>query len=555
MISLRTLAAVCILSAVPMIANAQTAPDAGSLQRETTRIFVPPPTAPKPARPAPMKEKDKGERVKVTSFYFVMEDGALLPGADFMNILTGLIGKSLTFHELEQAIQSFDAYYRAKGFFARAYLPAQEIKDGTVRVVIVQGRLGAVTVEKKGKRADADFAKEIVSRGLKLGEPLSYPALERGLLLANDLPGMQTSGILKPGQRSGETNLMLNVEDQPLIDTELMVNNQGPRATGEVQGAGSLNINPGNGGQFSVHALGNQDLQFTSGAYTHPLGADGWRLSLNGSYLHYRLGKEFEALNAHGYADTFGVGIRYPIIRSERTNVFFSGNAEYRYYKDESLDASTKRKELEAANLGLSWDRSDISGRGWTQASLSFVGGNLNLTGEDLAADQAGPHAAGAYFKLGGQVNRLQRLGMGFSLSARVNGQWADKHLDSSEKFALGGPYGVRAYPVNEASGDSGLVATLELNKELGAGFSAAIFFDHGDIWVGRESSAGSALPNQYALYGAGLGLAYHYAGNWFVQFTVAQPVGNNPGVSDSSREQDGSRHGTRFWVTGVIRF
>jgi len=35
----------------------------------------------------------------------------------------------------------------------------------------------------------------------------------------------------------------------------------------------------------------------------------------------------------------------------------------------------------------------------------------------------------------------------------RVSAQWASKNLDSSQKFGLGGPNGVRAYPSGEGYG------------------------------------------------------------------------------------------------------
>lgn len=57
----------------------------------------------------------------------------------------------------------------------------------------------------------------------------------------------------------------------------------------------------------------------------------------------------------------------------------------------------------------------------------------------------------------------LQAFNQGWSLYANLEAQSADKNLDSSEKFFLGGAQGVRAYPLGEAAGDEGAMATLEL--------------------------------------------------------------------------------------------
>ena len=48
------------------------------------------------------------------------------------------------------------------------------------------------------------------------------------------------------------------------------------------------------------------------------------------------------------------------------------------------------------------------------------------------------------------------------SLYAAINGQFASKNLDISEKMGLGGANGVRAYPEGEAYGDQGYVLNLE---------------------------------------------------------------------------------------------
>ena len=60
-------------------------------------------------------------------------------------------------------------------------------------------------------------------------------------------------------------------------------------------------------------------------------------------------------------------------------------------------------------------------------------------------------------------IERLQALPAGFSLNLQWRGQWTNNNLDSSEKFSLGGPYGVRAYATAEAMGDRGWLGSVEL--------------------------------------------------------------------------------------------
>jgi hemolysin activation/secretion protein len=84
-------------------------------------------------------------------------------------------------------------------------------------------------------------------------------------------------------------------------------------------------------------------------------------------------------------------------------------------------------------------------------------------------------------------------------------GQQASKNLDSSEKFSLGGPTNVRAYPTGEASGDEGWRGTLELRHSLAASVQGVLFYDFGSVKINKTPFA--ILANDRQLAGAGFGV------------------------------------------------
>ena len=202
-----------------------------------------------------------------------------------------------------------------------------------------------------------------------------------------------------------------------------------------------------------------------------------------------------------------------------------------------------------------------LAGGGFTWGRLQLTAGNLeiqNVAG-DLAVDQAGPGRDGDYHKLDLQLDRSQHLAPGWSIHAAFSGQLADTNLGSSEKFALGGPNGVRAYPVNEASGDEGWLLNLELQRDLanllGLGWQAKAFVDTGRIRLNKETwpgwEGGSAIPNRYSLSGIGLGLDWNRPGDWLFSTTMALPLGNNPGQTATERNNDGTNpDAARFWLS-----
>lgn len=552
--------AAAAVSLAASAAFAQTPPDAGVLQREIGREAPRRPSAASLAVPAPMKPAAKGATVTVRAF--VVEGATLVPAAELAAQLADLVGQSLTLADLERAAQRLAAHYRARGWLVRVYLPAQEVRDGVVRIAVVEGRLSGIAVENTGRRADAGRVERMVANGLATGEPIAAEALERGLLLANDLPGIQATGMLEAGDAVGETRLRLKIEDAPLAAGDLALANHGTRATGIAQLAAGLVVNPGNGDQWSLRGIASRDLDMVRAAYALPLGDDGLRLGVNASELRYRLGGEFAALDASGSARTAGATLSWPLRRAATDNLGITAGVENRRYADDSLGSALRRKKIDALTLAVSGDRIDgLGGGGFSQFGASLVSGRLDLSGvaADFATDQAGPRAHGGYAKLALNAAHLQRLPAEFTFSAALSAQLAAKNLDSSEKFALGGPSGVRAYPVNEAAGDAGWLLNLELRKDLGDGWHALALLDagevqqHASVWSGWQ--AGASAPNRYGLAGAGFGLGWNKPGDIALQLTLSAPLGNNPGQTAAGRNQDGSARGPRGWLRVVKYF
>ncbi len=132
----------------------------------------------------------------------------------------------------------------------------------------------------------------------------------------------------------------------------------------------------------------------------------------------------------------------------------------------------------------------------------------------------------------------------GNCVRSRTTGQWAGKNLDSSEKFVLGGAYGIRAYPQGEAAGDEGWLATAELRHRLSRYLQWSLFYDAGGIDINRKPFAAGA--NSRHLSGYGIGLAANWGG-----LTVKADVawrGDEAPTSDRDRQP-------RTWAMAGWRF
>ena len=145
-----------------------------------------------------------------------------------------------------------------------------------------------------------------------------------------------------------------------------------------------------------------------------------------------------------------------------------------------------------------------------------------------------------------------------FSLFGRVYGQWANKNLDSSEDFSLGGPYGVRGWSVGEGRGDMGALGTLELRYDapLPAQYGHLQlkgFVDGGHVWVNKKPDgivpANDCGCNSYGLMSAGLGARWTWRA-LELDATWAHGLGNNPGRAIGTSNED-----EQFWLQAAVRF
>lgn len=558
-------ATVAGLMAAPALG--QEPPNAGVLQRQL-RQGVPDvvPQRP-PAVPAlPEAAPEAGPRILVKGF--VIEGATLVATGDLEALLKDRIGAEQSLRDLQRAAQIIADAYRKRGYFARAFLPAQNVDDGVVRIRVVEGRFGKIIREDGATRADGGFVEDVVGARLAPGEPYSLAALERGLLLANDLPGIRADGTLKAGTVAGTSDLGLAIRDTPILSATLGADNAGTRATGLFRGNASVSVNnlSGYGDQITAQTVQSARLSYGRAGWSVPLGADGWRAGVSASALRYRLGGSFEEVDGSGVAFTQGVDLSYPLIRSPDETMRVRAAYEHGRYDDDLLGDALHRKRVNKGSLELFGDRSDgWGGGGLINYQIMLTAGSLDLSrlAGDAALDAGAARTDGRFAKLFLDLRRDQALGGDLFLRGRFSGQWTGGNLDSSEKFALGGAYGVRAYPINEGLGDSGFVANLELHRPVTEGWAAGLdlfgFVDvglirqHAHAWEGWN--AGGDTPNTYPLFGAGVGATYALAGNVGVGLTAAVPFGANQGSAVSGHNQDGSRTSPWVWLTVTKMF
>ncbi|MCF8157660.1 MAG: ShlB/FhaC/HecB family hemolysin secretion/activation protein, partial [Rhodoferax sp.] len=279
--SLRATALVLAISAWGQFALAQTTPDAGSLLREAERKpqRLPNPV-PQAVPKAPAGPEMGSVRVQVKAFR--ISGNTLISEPDLQAVLLPWVGKETSFAELQQAINAVAEAYRARGWFARPQLPAQDVNDGVISIHIIEGRLGAVRLDDGGKelRTDRAMVTDTMTARQKSGEPLNLDALDRSTNILNDTPGVAVATILAPGQNTGDTDAVVKVQDKPLFSGTAMLDNQGARSTGADKLSVSLMMDSprGIGDQIALNGNTSEGSQYLKLAYALPWGRDGARV-------------------------------------------------------------------------------------------------------------------------------------------------------------------------------------------------------------------------------------------------------------------------------------
>lgn len=558
------MACAALLTCLSLNVYSQALPDAGSLLRENERQRQQlPPPALKVAPSAPQQQLP-GNDLRFVVKSFKLTGNTLVPSAELQVALASWVGREVSFNDLQEALNVVTQTYRSHGWLVRPQLPPQDVTDGVVSIVLTEGKLGAIRIDDQGKalRIQKDFISQSMAERQKPGDFLNLDDLDRSTSILNETPGLLVGTVLAPGQGDGKTEAVVKVQDKSLITAQAQVENQGARSTGvnKVSANGSLDDPFGIGDQVLLSANATEGSSYAKVGYSFPVNYDGWRAGLNTSYMKYHLVGELASLNAVGNAKTFGFNASYPILRSAARNVSFASSLDRKNYFNAANEVTTSDKTIDVFVASVSGDSSDDLGAGGlTLWSFNATSGQVDLSATSIneTADRLGAQTAGGYTKFAYSLSRLQRITEVASVWFSVNGQTAGKNMDSSEKMSLGGPSGVRAYPVSEGTGDDGWQATVEGRFNIRADLQFIAFYDKG--WIKQSHNAdyiGAPVVNTGTLEGAGVGISWTQPGNFNLKATLARRIGDNPFANPvSGLDQDGSLDNNRFWVTFTKNF
>lgn len=508
---------------------------------------------------------------------FVFTGNHVFNSAQLAKVVAPYTGRVITSEELEEARVELTKHYVEAGYITSgAVLPDQDVKDGIVRIEIVEGRLTEIDV-----RGNAWYRSWWLRYQMRkaAGRPFNFNKMKLGLQLLRQEPTIsRINAEVKPGTKPGESLLEVSIKDHEPFHAGFILSNSRPPSVAE--GLGELYFT-------EVNLTGNNDpldlrwglLRWTRDGHADFAGSDNlsahyevplppfdttlvFHVARNDSSI---IDETFAQLGITSLSNEYEFTVRQPLYQNLNNTVDLSLSADYKHnqtfllgrpftLEDGALNGDST---IFATRAALDWvNRSQqhvLALR--TTFSLGFYAfGATRFDPRSTSAISGGDPALGldpeipdgkffSWLFQGQYIDRILdtpalrkkpdtyfwNCARETLLVLRGNAQLSDSTLLSLEQFSLGGVQSVRGYRENQLLRDDGLFGSLEvrvplwLTKEKTPIVSLAPFFDIGSGWdINKVDDQGKTI------YSTGIGLLVNaskhfqftiYWGHPFVQF------------------------------------
>lgn len=414
---------------------------------------------------------------------------AFLDRADLDVIAAPYTGQEIDFSTLTTIVGKVNALYRKHGVLTgRAVLPPQKVTDGSVKIDLVEAKLGQVGVSGTQYSRPGYLAGML---GRDPGETIDTAALSDRIGRFNRAGSVQVEANLRPGASFGLTDLMLDVREPARFQTRVFFNNEGSQSIGREQVGVDTAINgpTGLGDRLALYVTRSRGATLGAASYALPVNRWGGHVTAS-----YNVGTTdvvagpYRELGINGISHSVQLGGVQPVWQRGAWYLDLAATVGRTHSDNQVNDAplsdTTVRNTTAGATFGGTNDERSIT-----------VGGTVTHAKASALA------AAERTFTVR-QFNAswVENIGADQFMLVRVATQdTGSALLAPSLLFQLGGSASVRGYEVGVLSGDRGYLANVEWHRNLATGTAGFLFFDAGQVRT-------AGLPRQVARStGAGL--------------------------------------------------
>lgn len=408
-------------------------------------------------------------------------------------------GSGKTAEDVEKARDAVEKVYHDAGYPAvMVNIPEQTLKDGIVKLQVIESRIGKVKVT--GNRF---FTVQRIMGELPCFTPgriLYMPEVQTELARLDRNQDIKIEPAMLPGDELGTIDVELKVKDQLPLHGYLELNNRNSPNTKPLRLNAMLRYDnlwqKGHSVSLQFQTV-PQDMQETGvlgGSYCLPAPWDeDAQLVFFAIWSNSNVGFG-EGFTVVGKGETGGMRYAVPLPPHGLYSHSITLGIDYKHF-DEAvgfiINGTATQTPISYLPLSLSYGAYLPDKWGTTQFSAGI---NLSLRG--LGSDEAEFEnkrykgmANYLYSTMG--IQRTQKLPFGMGLFLKIDGQLSDRPLIDNEQYIAGGMENVRGYREAEVSGDDAVHATVEVSfpdplskSGIGNWFQSSpfIFYDMADL-------------------------------------------------------------------------
>lgn len=508
----------------------------------------------------PVVDEAAGARFDIMEFE--VHGNTVLTETQIERAVTPFLGPGKLIADAEGARAALEKAYQDAGYLTVFVdLPEQRIEDGVIRLQAIEGRVDRLSV--KGSRYFSQgYIRDRVPE-LAEGKVPNFNVVQAELAQVNRTPERRVQPVLKPGIAPGTVEVELKVDDKLPLSASIELNNQHAPDTDPYRLVASLRYDN----------LFQRDHSIALNAIVSPRERDQVRvLSVNytiprdngDTLVMYAVDSQSNVATLGGTSvlgngDTLGLRYVIPFFSGAGSFQTVSLGADYKNLKEKVVfGGDTISTPLRYLPFNFGYSGSWTGDSSQTQATAALVAAIPSILKRDVECPgNVGPvdqfackrqGADGGFATLRADLRHTEAWSWG-SVSGRVAGQWASQPLASAEQFSMGGAESVRGYLESVASGDMGLLASVELRSPNLANLANRLFNkDAKDGWItelflsafadGATVRTIDPLPGQRGheyLAGTGLGLRVNGRQGWNFALDIATPHRTTATVTERS--------------------
>lgn len=441
-------------------------------------------------------------------------------------LISPWLNQCLDMAKITQLTTAISDWYISRGYItSRAFLTEQDLSQGELRLVVMEGKLSHIRLDGESPRM-----LKMVFPGLE-GKVLNLRDIEQGMEQINRLRSNPVQIEIVPDTEPGYSIVNLTATPEFPLSASFSLDNSGQKSTGEKQLNGSLSGNNllgladkwfVSGGRSSDFATGYDAQSFQTGVSV-PYGYG--LLDYSYAWSNYRttiMNQGFPWMST-GDTKTHRLNGSWVVFRNGDIKTALSAGVTQRssrnWLNDAPLKSSTRN--LSSLQLGINHTQKMFGGVATFNPGYSHGMPWFNAeTDEEKIGDV--PRAEFRKWNLSASFQRPVTHDLLWLTS--LYGQWSPDRLYGSERLTLGGESSVRGFKEQYLSGDNGGYWRNELNYPLFTlpvlgQISATVALDGGWLEKDRFDKFASGT-----LWGTAASLSS--AGRWFTsQITLGTPL------------------------------